>query len=148
MFRHVVRSDAIDIDAPVERVWEVLTDFERYGEWNPFTTRVDANLEVGASVSLHVVLGPLRVRQGVRIEAVEPPTALVWGMSMGASWLLSARREQRLEPLGESRCRYLTTDAFHGPLTPPVALVWGGAIRRGFNAMAEALKARAETAAA
>ena len=77
MFRHVVRSDAIDIDAPVERVWEVLTDFERYGEWNPFTTRVDANLEVGASVSLRVVLGPLRVRQGVRIEAVEPPLSLI-----------------------------------------------------------------------
>ena len=148
MFRHVVRSDPVDIDAPVERVWEVLTDFGRYGEWNPFTTRVDANLEVGAAVELHVVLGPLRVRQTVRIETVEPPLSLVWGMSMGASWLLSARREQRLEPLGESRCRYLTTDAFHGPLTLPVALVWAGAIRRGFNAMAEALKARAETAAA
>lgn len=148
MFRHMLRSDAVDIDAPVERVWEILTDFKRYGEWNPFTTRVDANLEVGASVELHVVLGPLRVRQTVRIEAIEAPVSLVWGMSMGASWLLTARREQRLEMLDESRCRYLTTDAFHGPLTPPVALVWGGAVRRGFNAMAVALKARAETAAA
>lgn len=148
MFRHVLSSDPVDIDAPVERVWEVLTDFGRYGEWNPFTTRVDANLEVGAAVELHVVLGPVRVRQTVRIEAIEAPVSLVWGMSMGASWLLTARREQRLEMLDESRCRYLTTDAFHGPLTPPVALVWGGAVRRGFNAMAVALKARAETAAA
>ncbi len=143
MFRHVIRSDAVDIEAPIERVWEVLTDFERYGEWNPFTTRVDANLEVGASVSLHVVYGPFRLRPTARIEIIEPPTLLVWGVTMGASWLLTARREQRLDSLDESRCRYRTTDSLNGVLTPLIVLLYGRAIRRGFNAMAVALKARA-----
>ena len=32
------------------------------------------------------------------------------------------RREQRLEPLSDSRCRYTTTDAFAGILTPLVVL--------------------------
>ena len=147
MFRHVVRSDAIDIEAPVERVWEILTDFGRYGEWNPFTTRVDASLEVGASVELHVTLGPRRVKQMERIEAVEPPTLLAWGMTMGAAWLLTARRDQRLDILDDARCRYVTTDAFFGLLTPLVVLLYGRAIRRGFNAMAVALKRRAENLA-
>ncbi len=144
MFRHVIRSDAVGIDAPVERVWEVLTDFERYGEWNPFTPRVDASLKVGAPVVLHVKLGPFRLRQTVRIQTIEAPTLLAWSMTMGAAGLLSAHREQRLEPLDESRCRYVTTDTFHGLLTPPVALVWGGAIRRGFNSMAVALARRSQ----
>lgn len=143
MFRHVVRSDAVVIEAPVELAWEVLADFDRYGEWNPFTTRVDANLEAGASVDLHVVLGPLRLTQKERIESVEPPTLLVWGMTMGAAWLLTARREQHLKALGDSRCRYITTDSFNGVLTPLVVLLCGGAIRRGFNAMAVALRDRA-----
>ena len=113
MFRHLIRSDAVEIAAPVEQVWEVLADFGRYGEWNPFTTRVDTNFEVGSPVDLHVTLGPLK-------------------------------REQRLEPLGATRCRYLTADAFTGLLTPLVVLLFGGLVRGGFNAMAVALKERAE----
>ena len=36
MFRHVIRSNTVDIDAPIERVREVLTEVAGYGEWNPF----------------------------------------------------------------------------------------------------------------
>jgi uncharacterized protein YndB with AHSA1/START domain len=37
----------IEIDAPIEQVWAVLSDLPRYGEWNPFTPRVDGHLAVG-----------------------------------------------------------------------------------------------------
>lgn len=143
-FRHIVSSDSVEIEAPATRVWEILVNVERYGEWNPFTTRVDTSLEVGSPVDLYVTLGPFRLRQPESIQDVVPPHLLVWGMVMRARWLLETRREQRLEPLGESRCRYVTTDAFTGVLTPLVVLSFGGLIRRGFNAMAVALKERAE----
>ena len=146
MFRHLIRSDAVEIEAPVERVWEVLVDFARYGEWNPFTTSVDTDSAVGSPVDLHVRLGPLRVKQRERIEVVDPPHLLAWSTKTGHRLLLSARREQRLEALGEARCRYVTTDAFAGPLTPLVVLLFGRLVRGGFNAMARALKERAEGA--
>ena len=144
MFHHVVNSDAMEIEVPVERVWEILVDLELYGEWNPFTTRVDTSLEVGSPVDLYVTLGPFKLKQPERIQAVDPPSLLAWGMIMGARWLLVTRREQRLEALSETRCRYTTTDVFTGVLTPLVVLLFGGLIRRGFNAMARALKERAE----
>ena len=134
----------MEIEAPAERVWDILVDFERYGEWNPFTTRVEAGLEIGSPVMLHVTLGWLKRKQPERIETVEPPHLLAWGVTMGARFLLVARREQRLEALGANRCRYLTTDETRGLLTPLVALLFGGLIRQGFNEMATALKARAE----
>ena len=144
MFRHLIRSEAVEIAAPVERVWDILVDFERYGEWNPFTTRVDADLAIGSPVDLHVTLGPLKLKQPEWIEAVEGPHLLAWGTKVAHRSLLRARRDQRLEVLGEMRCRYHTTDALRGLLTPLVVLLFGRLIRRGFNDMARALKARAE----
>ena len=144
VFRYLVASDPVEIEAPADRVWDVLVDFERYGEWNPFTTRVDASLAIGSPVMLHVRLGRLKRKQPERIETVEPPKLLAWGTTMGHPVLLSALREQRVEALSETRCRYLTTDATSGLLTPLVALLFGRLIRQGFNDMAAALKTRAE----
>ncbi len=144
MFKYLIGSDAVEIEAPIEQVWDTLVDVKRYGEWNPFTTRVDTDFEIGSPVDLHVTLEPLKLKQPEWIESVQRPHLLAWGTKVGNRFLLSARREQRLEALGETRCRYLTTDAFNGLLTPLVVLLFGRLIRRGFNDMARALKARAE----
>ena len=144
MASYTIRSDPLTIDAPAETVWRVLTDFDRYGEWNPFTPHVKAELTIGARVDMRVTMGAFRLKQTEVICAIEPPTRLAWGTTIGARWLLNAVREQRLEVLGDASCRYTTDDEFGGVLMPLVILVSGGFVRRGFNAVAEALKRRAE----
>ena len=42
----------IIIDASVDKVWQVLSDFAAYPEWNPYIRRMDGSLESGGS--LHV----------------------------------------------------------------------------------------------
>jgi uncharacterized protein YndB with AHSA1/START domain len=44
----------IDIAAPPARVWEVLTDFARYHEWNPFITSISGELVVGEELAITV----------------------------------------------------------------------------------------------
>ena len=144
MFEFVVGSHPMDIRAPAEDVWGILADVEKYGEWNPFTTRVESALEVASPVDLLVDMRFFKTRQRQWIQAVEPPGLLAWGMAGGARLLLLSRREQRLETRGDRRCRYHTTDTFSGLLAPLVVLLFGRIVRRGFNDAARALKARAE----
>ncbi len=35
-------STTIDLDASPQAVWEVLTDFAGFREWNPFMDRIEA----------------------------------------------------------------------------------------------------------
>lgn len=145
MFKGLISSDTVEIEAPIERAWDILMDVERYGEWNPFTARVKTDFEIGSPVHLYATLGPVKLKQTERIEAVRRPHLLVWSTKIGARALLFAWREQRLERLDERRCRYVTTDAFSGLLTPLVMLFFGRMVRRGFNDVAWGLKRRAES---
>jgi len=48
----LVRSVTVEIAAPSKVVWEVLTDLDRYPEWNPFCLSATSSLEMGASVEM------------------------------------------------------------------------------------------------
>ena len=41
----------IDIEAPPEKVWAVLTDFRAYPEWNPFIQKIEGTAAVGETLN-------------------------------------------------------------------------------------------------
>ncbi len=148
----VLRADVgaeVEIDAPAERVWSILTDFDRYPEWNPFTVSVETRLRPGDPVVMDVRLPGKR--PSIRTEwvnRVEPGRRFWWGMNMLHRSLLTANRLQEVVPLDAGRCRYRTVDEMSGWLTPIVTRFYGESMRRGFESVAHALKARAEKPAA
>lgn len=142
MFR--IRAE-VEICAPAERLFAILTDLAAYPEWNPFTPRVESTLRPGDPVHLHVRLrGPRMAHRVEIVTANEPPHRLCWGMKMGARWLMAAERCQTLTPLDEGRTRYVNEDVFRGFLSPLVSWVFRAALQRGFDDVAMALKKRAE----
>ena len=52
---HVITSVTVEIDAPAGFVWDVLVDYRRYPEWNPYTVAADSSLELGARIDLTLV---------------------------------------------------------------------------------------------
>ena len=69
----------IEIDAPAERVWQILTDFRRYPEWNPFMPRVAG--EAARRAELEVLVQPdgaRALRLKPRIVTFRPPRELRW----------------------------------------------------------------------
>ena len=146
MFQHTVQSDSVTIAVPQAFAWQVLLDFERYEQWNPFTFKVKTDLVIGQLVELHVHL-PKRGKsvQKEYLKHLQASEQIAWGMHILAPQLLKARRTQYLNKLNHNQCQYRTDDALEGLLTPLVKALYGESMRQGFNQMAHALKLRAET---
>lgn len=144
MFDFVVERRPLTIDAPAGTGWDILTDAPRYGEWNPFTIRIETDFKTGSPVRAHVLLGRLPVNATEHMDAAEPPTRLTWSSVYWSQALLTAAKTQVITAFGPDRCAYDTTDAMAGLPAPIVRALFGRAIRRGFEETAHALKARAE----
>ena len=150
---------SVSIDAPLEVVWQVMLDTERYAEWNPFVERAETPVPpaVGNPIVLHVRWANGKTtRSPERITAIEPPsttedgstTALLTYVYEGLPRrlrLLAATRHQRLTQRPGGPTTYDTVEEFSGPL---VRLAGPGRVADGFRRHAEGLKARAEGLAA
>ena len=44
----------IEIEATSEKVWSILTDFEKYPEWNPFIKRASGNVKKGGKLEVFI----------------------------------------------------------------------------------------------
>ena len=151
MFSRILRaSSPVEINASAEAVWSVLIDLDSYGEWNPFTPKIESQLIVGSPVDLHV---RLRERSATDeklytrrewVTAVEKPRKLAWGTKVLFPFLLHAEKEQLITPIDQHSCSYDTIDKFSGLLYPIIALLYKKRIERGFDETAAALKERCE----
>ncbi len=140
-----ISTDRIQINAPIDFVWEVLTDVEKYGEWNPFTSQARTDFKIGSPAHLLVRMGPGKFRITETVCAFEKPRLIAWSRKFGASWFLFVVREQHLEPISDTSCSYHNVDLLSGVFSSIVSLFFGGYIRRGFSDVGVALKLRAET---
>src|SRR5207247_8663123 len=102
-----LRTD-IEIDAPVERVWEVLTDFDRFPDWNPFIRRIHGKAQVGSR--LDVFLGASGTR-GMRfrptVTKLVPNRELRWLGRVGLRRLSAGEPISQTEPLGATCPRFM-----------------------------------------
>ncbi len=144
MWTFDVRTEPVEINAPIDVVWAVLTDVSRYGEWNPFTTEVRTDFKMGSPVDMQVTMGRRMLKITEYLCAFEEPRLIAWQKSFGPRWWLHALREQHLEPHSETSCSYYNSDRLTGVLAPVVAATSGSYMRRGFEGVATGLKAQAE----
>jgi hypothetical protein len=143
----VTRSIVVEIEAPAAVVWGVLTDLPRYNEWNPFCVRAESTLAMGDPMHMTLVNYAVPGTLVPNIEFIcgfEVERLLSWEMVHSEAWPYPARRDQVIEALGETRCRYWSTDAFLGANGIHVFRFAGPWVKRAFDDSAVALKARAE----
>jgi hypothetical protein len=139
-----IRTD-IEIDAPAERVWQVLTDFASFPQWNPFIRQATGEPKVGARLGVRIQPpGSKGMTFRPKVLRVEPNRERRW---LGRLWipgLFDGEPSFHLEPLGPTRTRLVQRETFRGLLVPLLFRWVGGSTRQGLEEMNRALKARAE----
>jgi uncharacterized membrane protein len=132
----------VEIDAPPERVWEVMTDIERWPEWTASVERVERLDD-----------GPLRLGSRARLKQPRFPS-VVWevtDLERGRSFTWTARNvgvtsigAHRIVPGATGRVTVNLSLRQEGPVAPVLALFTGKLTRRYIQTEAQGLKRRCE----
>jgi len=133
----------VDVDAPQQRVWDVLSDLEAWPQ------RIE-------TVDVVELLAPSPVGAGTRVRLKQPklpegmwevtvwdaPSSFEWRQRSGGMTTVAGHRVSALE---EGRSRLSLTLEMRGLLVPVVALFYKGLTNRYMTLEAEGMKRAAES---
>jgi hypothetical protein len=135
----------IEIQGPAERVWEVLTDFDAYQEWNPFMVKASGTPQPGHRLEVHMRPAGRRTTT-FRPEVLEadPGRKLRWLGRLLVPGLFDGEHSFTIEPAGPGRVRLTQHEEFRGLLAPLLLAMIAKPTLESFHRMNQALKARVE----
>ncbi len=145
MSTHTISIEPVLISAPAQTVWQVLTDFDSYPDWNPFTVRAESTLEIGSAVDLYIPRGQKMMKQSFVLEVFDPPNEIAWRLpKMLHKAIFNAYRTQKVVPVDNESCTYTTADTFDGWIAAKLYRSQSDWVLKNFNKLADALKRRSE----
>lgn len=142
--RGVVIEHCVDIAAPAEVVWELVSDLQGWRQWNPLYRQVTGTLEVGETLTMTLTI------PGMNSYTMRPQVVAVManelvhyqGTAMGG--LVRGTRRIEIRETGAESCIVSNREIMGGLLGPLVARAAGTRVRMGLELMGEALKRVAE----
>jgi hypothetical protein len=138
-------TTSIRIAAPPEKVWNILTDFASYPEWNPFVRSLEGEVKTGNRILVKIVPpGQKGMTFRPRVLAFDRNRRFEWlghllfpGIFDGAHSFELIRHEDGTTTLVQA-------ERFRGILVPFLKKTLNGPTLNGFRQMNEAMKERAE----
>jgi hypothetical protein len=136
---------SIEIDAPSNVVWEILTEFDRFDLWNPFIRLIEGKVAPGNKLVVKIKPpgGNMMTFRPVVLTA-DSGRELRWLGRVIFPGIFDGEHCFQIESLGDRRVRFVHSEKFSGLLVP---LFWRSLdtqTRRGFEEMNQALKLRSE----
>ena len=133
------------INAAPEKVWSILTNFEKYPDWNPFIKSINGELKVGNKIIAH--LEPPEAK-GMTFK----PTVLSYEANKEFSWLghllfaglFDGQHKFELIDNKNGTTTFIQSEKFKGILVPLFKKMLDYNTVNGFNAMNKKLKELAE----
>ena len=135
----------VEVQASAERVWEVLTDFAAYPQWNPFIVKASGEPVPGTRLELHMHLAGRRTTV-LRPEVLDadPGRTFRWLGRLLVPGLCDGEHRFTIQPTGPGRVRGTQHEEFRGLLAPLLLAMIAKSTLESFHRMHQALTARAE----
>ena len=133
----------LGIQAPAHVIWQVLSDLEGWGQWNPIYSKVEGKLTIGGQLVVNEQIPGLEPAQ-ITPTVVDwvPDAQILWRMSQ--SWgFLKRLRYFEIDKLSDEGCIFANGEDWYGRPARYVPPAKRRAMRQAFAALGEALSARA-----
>lgn len=131
---------SITINASKEKIWEILTDFEHYSEWNSFIKSVSGEVKVGNQVKIKL--------QGMTFKPVvltfNKNTELKWLGHLWFKGIFDGEHKFKLTENEDGTTKFEQNENFSGILVKLFSKSLDKDTKMGFEQMNKELKLRAE----
>lgn len=138
-------NNEIEINASAEQVWQLLTDFAQFSQWNPVIQHVNGQPIAGSQLEVTTQpAGAERVISRPTVVKAEPNRELRWLKRSLIPGMFGAERVFTIEVLDANRVRFTQREIFTGLFSAFLTSRQNAENRRGLREMNHALKQRAE----
>ena len=139
----LVFREEIEIDRPPAAVWEILSDYASYKDWNPLVQSVTGETDK-LDGRIQVKVTPLPFKLNATLDLLEHEKAVGWtdDFPLGA---LTARPVSRLIDNGNGTTKFLFQETFAGAALPLLAGNLSKQLPALYQELCSALKSRAES---
>lgn len=103
------------INATAEIVWAIITDVEKYPEWDTYCTAIHGNVALGNELNVYTTLSSRTFP--VNVTVLEENKHMVWASAMPLG-LFSGERHFILLKESETTCYFQIYEEFTGLLLP------------------------------
>jgi hypothetical protein len=132
----------LTVSAPVEDLWQTLTNLAAYRTWNPFITAAAGTLSVGERLNLTIQPpGGRALSFRPWVTVVEEHHYIEWLGHLALPGVFDGRHSFTLTPMTRGRTLFQQSETFTGLLTPFSRSMLSRA-RTGFVAMNDAVAER------
>lgn len=136
---------AIRINAPIEKVWAILSDFPRYAEWNPFITSLTGDMKVGDKIKVRIEPpGASVMNFKPKVLSFIPNKELSWLGQLLFTGVFDGAHKLALVDNGDGTTTFNHSEKFSGLLVPLFKKQLEANTTRGFELMNAKLKEQAE----
>jgi hypothetical protein len=142
---HYELHTEIDIDAPAEIVWDILSDLGQYSDWNPFIVSAAGKVEVGERlVNRMQNPGGKAMTLKPTVTEVDASQTFEWLGRLGLPGVFDGRHRFDLSTTPQGGTRLVHSEQFDGVLVRVMRKSIDTKTVKGFEDMNTALKTRAE----
>lgn len=130
----------ITIKGTKDQVWQVLTDFDAYAQWNPFIKKVEGQVALGNRIS--VELGGMHFKP--LVKRLEQGKAFEWLGHLWIKGIFDGRHKFEIIERNAHEVTFIHSEDFSGVLVGLIKKKLENETKKDFIKMNMALKKRVE----